>query len=576
MNTAQKECAQLLEQLRDTYSAIQTELQKERYNTFNNTHKRQTLYLTGALNSRYKQSPKDRLLAAISSGLYVNSEDPLVDILKSAELSIDNTITRTLYTLVTKYVAILKQLKTCESINEPNSSYLRRLQKYVIGPERNVRKLNNSNETIEFLKEELGPSDLDRFLLFGKRSVIDRHKYITQLIEILIRRYKAGYKGEFEANKDYVRNLLSELDDSDLDRLEISSDGTPYRDLFFETGSTNELNVFKNTLKRRIANGNNEGAFTSLINIIELYIQKGKFEDAETFLKKELRSNPSDIYRQELNNYLVVVLLYQDKRVEAIELLTNLLDKELIEEPPNNDYILSLISLLIDISKEGKGLPEEEIEVLYKKKLEIQKEELGINHPDTITALNEYLKYVGDNNNYEDAKSLIEAELPKNQGQYYTIVNYYLSTLEPNSVLSSKALASRVFEGGTRKFSRSNRMATRCRKGKILRSAYTRKSGKTVKAACIKNVGRPGKGLRTGGPGIGTLKKGLLAKFGYSDITNKSDQARHAALDKAVKAYGALSVFRKLNAVYVYTKITSPASSKIFLMDRDWIRSQHM
>ena len=119
-------------------------------------------------------------------------------------------------------------------------------------------------------------------------------------------------------------------------------------------------------------------------------------------------------------------------------------------------------------------------------------------------------------------------------------------------------------------------MATRCKKGNILRSAYTRKSGKTVKAACIKNVGRPGKGLRTGGPGIGTLKKGLLAKFGYSDIVHKSDQVRHAALNKAVKAYGPLSVFRKLNAAYVYTKITSPASSKIFLTDRDWIRSQHM
>ncbi len=119
-------------------------------------------------------------------------------------------------------------------------------------------------------------------------------------------------------------------------------------------------------------------------------------------------------------------------------------------------------------------------------------------------------------------------------------------------------------------------MATRCKKGKILRSAYTRKSGKSVKASCIRNVGRPGKGLRTGGPGIGTLKKGLLAKFGYSDITNKSDQVRHASLNKAVKAYGPLSVFRKLNAAYVYTKNTSPASSKIFLKDRDWIKKTYM
>ena len=49
--------------------------------------------------------------------------------------------------------------------------------------------------------------------------------------------------------------------------------------------------------------------------------------------------------------------------------------------------------------------------------------------------------------------------------------------------------------------------------------------------------------------------------------------ARKAALRKAAERYGALSLFRKLNALYVYTKNSSPASSAIFLMDRNWVRS---
>ena len=76
-------------------------------------------------------------------------------------------------------------------------------------------------------------------------------------------------------------------------------------------------------------------------------------------------------------------------------------------------------------------------------------------------------------------------------------------------------------------------------------------------------------------PGIGPLRHGLLAKFGYSHVKTLSQSQRHAALQKAVKAYGPLSVFRKLNAIFVYSKKTAPASSKIFKADRDWIGSKH-
>ena len=73
---------------------------------------------------------------------------------------------------------------------------------------------------------------------------------------------------------------------------------------------------------------------------------------------------------------------------------------------------------------------------------------------------------------------------------------------------------------------------------------------------------------------IGTLKKGLLTKFGYQNVTQLPLEQRHSALAKAIRAYGPLSVFRKLNAVYVYNRKTNPSHSKIFKTDRDWVRLQ--
>ena len=96
-------------------------------------------------------------------------------------------------------------------------------------------------------------------------------------------------------------------------------------------------------------------------------------------------------------------------------------------------------------------------------------------------------------------------------------------------------------------------MSRTCRKG-LIRNKQTRK--------CV--------------PGIGKLRHGLLAKFGYSHVSSLSQTQRHVALEKAVKAYGPLSVFRKLNAVYVYSKKTAPTSSKIFKADRDWIGTKYI
>ena len=73
-------------------------------------------------------------------------------------------------------------------------------------------------------------------------------------------------------------------------------------------------------------------------------------------------------------------------------------------------------------------------------------------------------------------------------------------------------------------------------------------------------------------PGIGPLKKGELAQFGYSDVQALSVEKRHAALRVAVDAYGSLTVWRKLNAITIYARFRTPEASHIFLKDRDWIR----
>ncbi len=96
-----------------------------------------------------------------------------------------------------------------------------------------------------------------------------------------------------------------------------------------------------------------------------------------------------------------------------------------------------------------------------------------------------------------------------------------------------------------------------------------------VPASCITDVGAPGKGLPGGSTGIGPLRKGDLAIFGYEKVKSLSEGRRHLALAAAVRAYGALTVWRKLNAVAIYTSRSSPASSAVFFQDRDWVKEHY-
>ena len=94
-----------------------------------------------------------------------------------------------------------------------------------------------------------------------------------------------------------------------------------------------------------------------------------------------------------------------------------------------------------------------------------------------------------------------------------------------------------------------------------------------VPSTCIRDRGLPGRGP-VSGDGIGPLKKGLLLRYGYT--YRLSDTQRRKALAKAIGAYGALSTYRKLDAVAKLSLRTAPDASKIFALDRDWIRKHYV
>jgi hypothetical protein len=99
----------------------------------------------------------------------------------------------------------------------------------------------------------------------------------------------------------------------------------------------------------------------------------------------------------------------------------------------------------------------------------------------------------------------------------------------------------------------------RCSKGKILRKGYRRKSYRMangarvkatrVKAACIKNRGKPGKGPKTLPP---IKRPGELKKYGYSLALPQAK--RRAALRKAARKEGVLPVMRRVNLIRNYSK----------------------
>jgi hypothetical protein len=120
---------------------------------------------------------------------------------------------------------------------------------------------------------------------------------------------------------------------------------------------------------------------------------------------------------------------------------------------------------------------------------------------------------------------------------------------------------------------------TRTFRSTIKNSGYTvRRKGKlytvrpkvqqvTVPAGCVKKHNSTVKR-------IGKLRKGDLIKYGYQ--YRLSDLSREKALVKAVAAYGASTVYHKLDAVAKLSATRAPDASKIFAKDRDWVRLHYL
>jgi hypothetical protein len=112
----------------------------------------------------------------------------------------------------------------------------------------------------------------------------------------------------------------------------------------------------------------------------------------------------------------------------------------------------------------------------------------------------------------------------------------------------------------------------KCPKGKVVKEGYkkTSKSGKSVwiKPTCVNDVGKKGKQER-----VFIVEPGRLSKYGYNDVEERSDLARHKSLRSAFDAgEKPLSVSRRLNALATLTKNTNPIRSQIFKRDSEWIK----
>ena len=109
----------------------------------------------------------------------------------------------------------------------------------------------------------------------------------------------------------------------------------------------------------------------------------------------------------------------------------------------------------------------------------------------------------------------------------------------------------------------------RTRSGKTVTVKPHKRRLTLVESRCVKDTGLPGKGTEK----IGPLRKGELSKYGYT--LKISEAQRHKALKKAIDEFGALGVYRKLDAVVKLTSRTIPEASKLFEKDRDWLKETY-
>ena len=106
------------------------------------------------------------------------------------------------------------------------------------------------------------------------------------------------------------------------------------------------------------------------------------------------------------------------------------------------------------------------------------------------------------------------------------------------------------------------------RNGKTYK-VFPKERAVSVNSRCVKNTGKPSAGIAKS---IGPLRRGELSKHGYS--FRKSDLARHRALKSALNEFGALGIYRKLDAVAKLTSSKLPEASNVYVKDRNWIKEK--
>jgi len=129
-----------------------------------------------------------------------------------------------------------------------------------------------------------------------------------------------------------------------------------------------------------------------------------------------------------------------------------------------------------------------------------------------------------------------------------------------------------------------------CPQGYTLRKGYYRKYGSQVREHGFNRVVK-GKTVKTypsdkrilvksacvrlkSFKKIGPLRSGDLIKYGYQ-YRLPSDKRREA-LKEAINSYGAVSTYRKLDAIAKLGVKKMPKAAEVFAADRDWVHRHYI
>ncbi len=129
----------------------------------------------------------------------------------------------------------------------------------------------------------------------------------------------------------------------------------------------------------------------------------------------------------------------------------------------------------------------------------------------------------------------------------------------------------------------------KCPKGQIARTAfkrkghnrssYTRSNGSKVRGSIVRpsltsSVCINKRGKSTRGKPLFHLESNVLGKYGYKNVKHMPSNERHRALDRALNdGRNPLSLFRRINALYVLNKNQDPKFATILQDDKDYIRT---